>query len=164
MEFVPQIFLNFGWPTVQLASNTCASCVSRFKRKDHLKTHVETVHEKARNYACNLCERRFGQKFHLAIHVSAVHEGKKPHACHLCTHKSARKSGLQRHLKTVHNILPPKQVWPLKFFCYSFLDMLYYFLGMHIFQKAEASSMKKCAHKERNHFHGFSCCVLLCCE
>ena len=107
-----------------------------------MKTHVETVHEKARNYACNLCERRFGQKFHLAIHVSAVHEGKKPHACHLCTHKSARKSGLQRHLKTVHNILPPKQVWPLKFFCGSFLDMLYYFLGMHIFQKAEASLMK----------------------
>ena len=38
---------------------------------------------------------------------------------------------------------PPAQAGvATKVFCYSFLDMLYYFLGMHIFQKAEASSMK----------------------
>ena len=89
-------------------SYVCAICSHRFKRKDHLKKHVETVHEKTRAYACMLCERRFGQKYHLAIHVSAVHEGKKPYACSMCSHKSARKSGLQRHMRTVHNVKNPQ--------------------------------------------------------
>lgn len=89
-------------------SYVCAICSHRFKRKDHLKKHVETVHEKTRAFQCMLCERRFGQKYHLAIHVSAVHEGKKPYACAMCSHKSARKSGLQRHMRTVHNIKNPQ--------------------------------------------------------
>ena len=88
-------------------SYVCAICSHRFKRKDHLKKHVETVHEKTRAFQCMLCERRFGQKYHLAIHVSAVHEGKKPYACDMCSHKSARKSGLQRHMRTVHNVKNP---------------------------------------------------------
>jgi hypothetical protein len=88
----------------------CAICSHRFKRKDHLKKHVETVHEKARAFACQLCERRFGQKYHLAIHVSAVHEGKKPFSCDMCSHKSARKASLQRHMKTVHNVPLPGEV------------------------------------------------------
>ena len=37
-------------------SYVCAICQHRFKRKDHLKKHVETVHEKTRAYACMLCE------------------------------------------------------------------------------------------------------------
>merc|ERR1712241_688875 len=88
-------------------SYVCAICSHRFKRKDHLKKHVETVHEKTSAFQCMLCERRFGQKYHLAIHVSAVHEGKKPYACDMCGHKSARKSGLQRHMRTVHNVKHP---------------------------------------------------------
>ena len=37
-------------------SYVCAICQHRFKRKDHLKKHVETVHEKTRAYACMLCK------------------------------------------------------------------------------------------------------------
>ena len=45
-----------------------------YQTKSHLKTHIETVHEKRRDHACPYCEGvAFGRAGDLKAHISAIH-------------------------------------------------------------------------------------------
>ena len=52
----------------------CDSCDMSYTRKEHLKRHVNAVHEGKKNYNCNFCEMGFSRKDYLKRHVASIHK------------------------------------------------------------------------------------------
>ena len=69
---------------------------------DGLKTHVQTVHEKRRDFACPYCAAAFGEAGSLKKHVQTVHEKRRDFACPHCAAAFGRACDLKRHVQTVH--------------------------------------------------------------
>lgn len=46
----------------------CSECDKSFKRSEHLKRHIRSVHLKERPYACEFCDKRFLRTDNLAQH------------------------------------------------------------------------------------------------
>ena len=69
---------------------------------DGLKTHVQMVHEKRRDFACPHCAAAFGRAGKLKTHVQTVHEKRRDFACPHCDAVFGHASSLKRHVQTVH--------------------------------------------------------------
>ena len=72
-----------------------------------LKTHVQTVHEKRRDFACPHCAAVFGTSGSLKRHVQTVHEKRRdfecPHCAAVFRHSNSLKTHVQtKHVQTVH--------------------------------------------------------------
>ena len=55
----------------------CLICYQSFGCKDHLITHVRTVHENDALFTCAICQQSFGEIGTLRDHVGTVHEKEK---------------------------------------------------------------------------------------
>lgn len=51
-------------------------------------------------FGCNYCERRFKRQEHLKRHVRSLHMGEKPYGCSICGKKFSRSDNLNQHIKT----------------------------------------------------------------
>ena len=78
----------------------CNQCHSRFTRKSHLKTHIQSKH-KGGKVACNHCEYQATRKDHLRTHIQSKHKGVK-YACNKCDKKYSGRSDLHKHIKSRH--------------------------------------------------------------
>ena len=66
-------------------------------RKDKLKQHVQTVHEKLR-YHCSLCNHQVTRRDKLNEHMQVVHQGLK-FKCDVCNEEYNRPAALKKHKK-----------------------------------------------------------------
>ena len=90
--------MHFKFKTIK-----CDKCDNMFKRKDHLRIHIEMVHEK--NYVpCKHCQRTFAQKGYLNKHITKVHfpEKLKLLECSMCENKYQEKDALKKHIESKH--------------------------------------------------------------
>lgn len=53
-------------------------------------------------FKCELCERRFKRQEHLKRHVSSLHMGERPYQCDICLKSFSRSDNLSQH-KRIHN-------------------------------------------------------------
>ncbi|CDO93313.1 unnamed protein product [Kluyveromyces dobzhanskii CBS 2104] len=51
-------------------------------------------------FGCEFCDRRFKRQEHLKRHIRSLHICEKPYGCHLCGKKFSRSDNLSQHLKT----------------------------------------------------------------
>mmetsp|Transcript_10796 Transcript_10796/g.21678 ORF Transcript_10796/g.21678 Transcript_10796/m.21678 type:complete len:378 (-) Transcript_10796:1972-3105(-) len=84
------------------ATNVCEECGKVFKRKFHLQSHKQAVHQKVKPYECTSCPARFVARSNLQRHARSVHAGERAFRCAQCDFASARKSDLARHGRLVH--------------------------------------------------------------
>jgi len=75
----------------------CSVCQKLFSYKQHLQTHIKTVHLKIREYSCDLCGKRFGEKSALRKHTKTVHERIRPYKCDKCGSTFGQKAHLSKH-------------------------------------------------------------------
>ncbi|AET41673.1 Com2p Ecym_8403 [Eremothecium cymbalariae DBVPG len=54
-------------------------------------------------FGCEFCERRFKRQEHLKRHVRSLHMGEKPYGCDICGKKFSRSDNLNQHIKTHTN-------------------------------------------------------------
>lgn len=72
-------------------------CDAIFPNKSALRQHVTERHAGA-GYGCGVCGRRFSRKALMKRH-SAVHSGQREHSCTLCDYATSHKSNLDRHVR-----------------------------------------------------------------
>merc|ERR1712133_178456 len=89
---------------VKLVWYTCNQCGKQYNQNNHLKTHIQSVHEGVK-YSCNHCEQQFTRKNSLNVHVKSVHEGVK-YPCNKCDYRATRKKIVKRHIETIHGSDP----------------------------------------------------------
>ncbi|CEP60528.1 Com2p LALA0_S01e12970g [Lachancea lanzarotensis] len=56
--------------------------------------------DSSKHFACEFCDRRFKRQEHLKRHVRSLHMGEKPFGCHICGKKFSRSDNLNQHVKT----------------------------------------------------------------
>ena len=79
---------------------TCDQCQNQFKRKAHLKTHIQSKHDGIK-YACNHCEYQATQQSALKVHIQSKHDGIK-YPCTECNQQFKWKNTLTSHVQTKH--------------------------------------------------------------
>ena len=70
--------------------------------KNHLRKHVERIHEEKKDFKCHVCNYSCVKISDLKVHIALVHEGKKRLKCTICGKSFGLKENLKRHLLTVH--------------------------------------------------------------
>ncbi|CAR29880.1 ZYRO0G19140p [Zygosaccharomyces rouxii] len=53
-----------------------------------------------KHFGCEYCDRRFKRQEHLKRHVRSLHMCEKPFGCHICGKKFSRSDNLNQHIKT----------------------------------------------------------------
>ncbi|KAH3901632.1 C2H2-type zinc finger protein SCDLUD_001398 [Saccharomycodes ludwigii] len=61
------------------------------------------VEDPDKHYACDYCERKFKRQEHLKRHVRSLHMGEKPYECSTCHKRFSRSDNLTQHTKTHKN-------------------------------------------------------------
>ncbi|SCU84732.1 LAFA_0D11672g1_1 [Lachancea sp. 'fantastica'] len=56
--------------------------------------------DSSKHFACEFCDRRFKRQEHLKRHVRSLHMGEKPFGCQICGKKFSRSDNLNQHVKT----------------------------------------------------------------
>lgn len=79
----------------------CGKCESSFKRPEHLRLHVNSVHLKIKPHKCEHvgCDRSFAQIGDRNVHMK-IHFDEKPHVCGICQKSFRLAKGLRAHEKT----------------------------------------------------------------
>ena len=67
-----------------------------------LKRHINTVHEKIKQFQCELCPKKFSQSIDLKRHVAAIHLQLKSFTCDICNQAFSQQCNLKRHKQTKH--------------------------------------------------------------
>ena len=83
----------------------CTLCTIGFSREDHLKRHVEAVHERKNAFKCMKCDAKFENKDQLKKHIDSVHhdeESNKPFKCKKCDTRFAQIDHLETHIDSDH--------------------------------------------------------------
>ena len=73
----------------------CDRCDFKTQRKDHLKRHKQSKHERVR-YNCDQCHYKATQAGHLKKHKLSKHEGVR-YSCDKCDYKATRHDNLKQH-------------------------------------------------------------------
>lgn len=58
------------------------------------------IPDASKQYGCEYCDRRFKRQEHLKRHVRSLHMGEKPFNCLICGKKFSRSDNLNQHVKT----------------------------------------------------------------
>lgn len=58
------------------------------------------VPDLSKQFGCEFCDRRFKRQEHLKRHVRSLHMGEKPFECHICNKSFSRSDNLNQHIKT----------------------------------------------------------------
>ncbi|CCD23228.1 Com2p NDAI_0B01930 [Naumovozyma dairenensis CBS 421] len=58
------------------------------------------IPDASKQFGCEYCERRFKRQEHLKRHVRSLHIGVKPYTCHICQKNFSRSDNLSQHIKT----------------------------------------------------------------
>ena len=77
----------------------CDLCNYVSARKDNLKKHVQSVHEKLKPYNCRQCGKAFSMKQHCKEHEESIHDG-ITHSCDFCEMTFTTKGHLRTHIKS----------------------------------------------------------------
>ena len=88
----------------EMRDHKCDKCDKMFKKFQHLKKHIKTVHEGVKEHKCSTCGKMFKQIGHLRTHIKNVHEGIKDQECKLCGKMFKMRGHLKAHMKSVHKI------------------------------------------------------------
>ena len=88
----------------EMRDHKCDKCDKMFKKFQHLKKHIKTVHEGVKEHKCSTCGKMFKQIGHLRTHIRNVHEGIKDQECKLCGKMFKMRGHLKAHMKSVHKI------------------------------------------------------------
>lgn len=109
----------------------CEICGISFAKRSNKLRHIQTVHNRLKQFECDLCEAKFGLKADLGRHRYRIHESRafccvtcgksftardqldlhiritheedsRPWECKKCRIRFGRKSSLTRHEQTVH--------------------------------------------------------------
>ena len=86
----------------KLRNFACEHCDYRASEKSALKLHIKSLHDKIRDFACEHCEFKAAQKSHLKLHVKGVHDNVKDYACEYCDYRTLQQSDLTKHVKNIH--------------------------------------------------------------
>ena len=84
-------------------THICQGCNNSFPSANHLKIHINSVHNGIKDYKCVLCERSFSLAGDLKKHNNAVHNGQKDHKCDSCGKAFSQGGHLNTHINAVHN-------------------------------------------------------------
>ena len=89
----------------------CTLCTIGFSREDHLKRHVEAVHERKNAFKCMKCDAKFENKDQLKKHIDSVHdeESNKPFKCKKCDTRFAQIDHLETHIDSDHGEKQPEE-------------------------------------------------------
>ena len=63
---------NLDKVTLMTYPHNCDQCGAVFKRKSHLKSHVQGIHA-GDKFGCKLCEKEFKSKSNLTRHIKGSH-------------------------------------------------------------------------------------------
>lgn len=58
------------------------------------------IPDASKQFGCEFCDRRFKRQEHLKRHVRSLHMCEKPFNCHICDKKFSRSDNLNQHIKT----------------------------------------------------------------
>lgn len=61
------------------------------------------INDASKHFACQFCTRRFKRQEHLKRHVRSLHMGERPFHCQICLKKFSRSDNLNQHMKTHNN-------------------------------------------------------------
>mmetsp|Transcript_13342 Transcript_13342/g.25724 ORF Transcript_13342/g.25724 Transcript_13342/m.25724 type:complete len:729 (-) Transcript_13342:547-2733(-) len=75
----------------------CSMCDKSFGYKQHLQTHIKTVHLGIKRHKCPHCFKPFGEKSALTKHVKTVHAKSRPYKCDICGSSFGQKAHLKKH-------------------------------------------------------------------
>ena len=91
------------------STHKCDLCYTKFKRKDHLNLHINSVHKNEKHllstakngneakFSCDLCTLTFVTQSLLNFHIKKKH-GKGTKQCHLCKRYFGNSSNLKLHV------------------------------------------------------------------
>jgi hypothetical protein len=78
-------------------------CQTRFTSKHHMKKHMESVHQNAKQ-KCPQCDKLIGL-YSRSSHIRIVHEKRRDHVCPECQKTFQSKTHLRNHVQRVHLLL-----------------------------------------------------------
>lgn len=65
-----------------------------------LSSNIDKNNDIDKPFGCHLCSKAFKRSEHLKRHVRSVHSTDRPFSCHLCEKKFSRSDNLSQHIKT----------------------------------------------------------------
>ena len=84
----------------------CEQCPFTSLRKEHVKRHVEGIHEKKKSHMCEECGHATSQKSDLKSHMASVHKIGDTIRCDQCSLEVYSQGKLNQHIKNVHSESP----------------------------------------------------------
>ncbi|XP_053404442.1 uncharacterized protein LOC123554102 isoform X2 [Mercenaria mercenaria] len=92
------------YPSERSRPFSCKVCKATFKRADHLKVHIDQIHDLTVLWVCSIpgCELRYKTKAQLEVHIQR-HKGKRFH-CSYCPQQFTILSKLNSHMEECHSV------------------------------------------------------------
>ena len=78
----------------------CPLCEKTFHKVEAMKSHIQSIHEKIKNFQCDQCDFKTYNKSNLYGHVKRVHEGRSYKE--QCPHCPKIVVNLEYHIETYH--------------------------------------------------------------
>eukprot|EP00184_Porphyridium_aerugineum_P006003 CAMPEP_0184693172 /NCGR_PEP_ID=MMETSP0313-20130426/1450_1 /TAXON_ID=2792 /ORGANISM="Porphyridium aerugineum, Strain SAG 1380-2" /LENGTH=600 /DNA_ID=CAMNT_0027151169 /DNA_START=417 /DNA_END=2219 /DNA_ORIENTATION=+ len=98
LRFFDEVF-RMPWKTGDVVA--CRLCGMEYVKKFDLKRHLKGIHLMDRDFACGFCNKKFKRKEHLDTHMTHVHN-KQEFPCSHCDVVLASEGNLRRHIRTAH--------------------------------------------------------------